>query len=580
MKSIKKLFAVFPARAKRKYVILFLGETISSFFNAFSIALLLPFIELLMDENAMDNIVLVKELMLRLGIRTHVQKMYGMGAVLIMVFAIKAVYMVLLAWYRVRVTNREMIRLSGNILREYMEQPYVRHVQQNSSFLLRVLSLENYRVIDAVNVMFQVINGALTTAMLGLYLMFTAPIATPVLIGVLGVISIGWLKIAGIRIKNSNKRLLHFQEKAIQAINQAVGAAKEIKILKCEKIFVQKYIKAESDKAVYVQKTQILTSIPKYCLESLCMMLLILIIFVEMALDIPMNQIVIQMSALALAAVKLLPIISQMNTAMNTYMSYVPSIDVIYSLVKGKAAEEFSEIEGNDDTLDMSETISVQDIVYRYPDTDREVLSGINLSIPSKSSVGLMGESGAGKTTLVDILLGVLQPTEGKILCGAQDLQGKSVEWAKHIGYIPQTIYLLDESIRNNVAFGIPEAEIEDVEVWKALRWAQLDSFVESLPEGLDTEIGERGARLSGGQRQRIGIARALYRQPELLVLDEATSALDNETEKAVMDAIESAMGNMTLVIVAHRLSTLKNCDHIYEVRDGRLLERDDLRGN
>ena len=206
------------------------------------------------------------------------------------------------------------------------------------------------------------------------------------------------------------------------------------------------------------------------------------------------------------------------------------------------------------------------------------MLSGINLEIQSKKSVGLVGESGAGKTTLVDILLGILKPISGSVKCGEADIYENAEAWAENVGYIPQTIYLLDESIRNNVAFGVQEDEINEKRVWKALKQAQLDEFVKGLPQKLDTEVGERGARLSGGQRQRIGIARALYRNPKLLVLDEATSALDNETEMAVMDAIESTMGKVTLIIIAHRLTTIRKCDYIYEIKDGRLLERSDLK--
>lgn len=580
MRSARKLFSIFSTKTKSKFVFLFLGETLSSFFNVLSIALLLPFIELLIDENAMDSYLFLDKLMIHFGVQTHIQKIYGMGFALIFAFIFKSGLMVLLNMYRIRVTNTVMVKLSGDILQEYMSQPYVVQVQRNSSFLLRVLSLENNRIIDAVNMIFLVVEGALTALMIGIYMLFITPVTTVILIGMLALLSLGWIKIVSMRIKECNKRVLYFQEKAIRAINQAVGAVKEIKILKCESFFVQKYIKSESDKIVHVKKSQILTNIPKLCLESFCMVMLIVIIFAEIGIGIPMEQIVVQMSALALSAVKMLPLISQMNTAVNVYISYIPSIEVIYNLVCRKVLKGNAETEKREkEILDMRQSINLQNISYHYPGAEKEVLLGINLCIEAKSSIGFIGESGAGKTTLVDILLGVLQPTKGQIMCGDQNVQENSIEWAKHIGYIPQTIYLLDESIRNNVAFGMPETEIDDNKVWEALRWAQLDQFVENLPEGLATEIGERGARLSGGQRQRIGIARALYHEPELLVLDEATSALDNETEKAVMDAIESAIGNITLIIVAHRLSTLKNCDHIYEIKDGRLLERDDVGG-
>lgn len=223
------------------------------------------------------------------------------------------------------------------------------------------------------------------------------------------------------------------------------------------------------------------------------------------------------------------------------------------------------------DLLQPAEQIRFQDVSYRYPGAGREVLSHVDIEIPIGSSVGFVGSSGAGKTTFMDLLLGLLRPDGGKVLYGEQDIQAYKESWRQKLGYIPQTIYLTDDTIRRNVAFGIPDSLIDDEKVWKALDRAQLSGFVRGLEKGLDTKAGEAGVRLSGGQRQRIGIARALYKEPEILVLDEATSALDTETEQAVMDAVEHLKGTCTLLLIAHRLSTLKACDRIFRVEDGRV---------
>ena len=220
--------------------------------------------------------------------------------------------------------------------------------------------------------------------------------------------------------------------------------------------------------------------------------------------------------------------------------------------------------------LPVLKSINLDKISYKYPGTDKLILDNADMEIPVGKSVGIVGTSGAGKTTIVDVMLGLLKPVSGHIYADGVDVMEHYPQWLKNIGYIPQTIFMIDSTIRKNVAFGYADDEIDDNKVWQALKEASLDEFVRSLPEGLDTKIGERGIRLSGGQRQRIGIARALFEDPEVLVLDEATSALDNETEAAIMDSINRLHGRKTLVIIAHRLQTIEKCDMVYSINDGK----------
>ena len=230
-------------------------------------------------------------------------------------------------------------------------------------------------------------------------------------------------------------------------------------------------------------------------------------------------------------------------------------------------------ITDSDSSADRGGSIKIENVSYRYPNTERDVLSDVNFEIPEGTSVGLIGSSGAGKTTIADIILGILTPTKGRVMYGDMNVHEHPLAWSKKLAYIPQAIFLADESIRDNVAFGIEEDEIEEDKVWQALSEAQLDAFVRSLPEGLDTMVGERGVRLSGGQRQRIGIARALYGDPEILVLDEATAALDSETETAVMEAIDRLQGRKTLIIIAHRLTTIRGCGIVFKVDEGKITD-------
>lgn len=252
-----------------------------------------------------------------------------------------------------------------------------------------------------------------------------------------------------------------------------------------------------------------------------------------------------------------------------------PAIDAVYRDLKQIDELENSKVskDVNEKTLGLKKSIKIEKLSFKYPDAENFVLQNVNFEIFKNKSTAFIGPSGAGKTTLADIILGALEPTEGCIWADTVNIQEHMNAWHKNLGYIPQSIYLMDDTIRNNIAFGIRNEDIEEDKVWKALEQAQLKEFIQSLDRGLDTEIGEGGVRLSGGQRQRIGIARALYNDPEVLVLDEATSALDNETEGAVMEAIDRLSGTKTLIIIAHRLTTIKNCDIIYEVKNGGIKE-------
>jgi ATP-binding cassette subfamily C protein len=292
------------------------------------------------------------------------------------------------------------------------------------------------------------------------------------------------------------------------------------------------------------------------------------------AQDRPLEAIIPTLTLLAVAVVRLLPSFQKVTANVNALKWGEKALNVVYEdLEKLDAWErEFLARQQNADTLTLEHTIEIEGLTYQYPGQEDHALRDVSLTIPKYASVGFVGPSGAGKTTIVDVLLGLLEPTAGRVLVDGEDIQERLPTWQRKIGYIPQSIYLTDDTVRRNAAFGMKEEEIEDEAVWRALEAAQLRELVESLPEGLDTMVGERGVRLSGGQRQRIGIARALYHNPEVLVMDEATSALDNQTERLFVEALEQLQGGHTLVVIAHRLSTVRNCDTLFMLDEGRLV--------
>ena len=276
-----------------------------------------------------------------------------------------------------------------------------------------------------------------------------------------------------------------------------------------------------------------------------------------------------------MALMRLMPSANRINNCLNNISYFEPFFMGVSDNLQDEISDKNSEVaslERPKDKLEVKEKIEIKDIKYKYPNTDVYVLYVASMEIPVGSAVGIVGTTGAGKSTIVDVMLGLLKLESGRILADGKDALCKENyrKWLKNIGYIPQTVFMLDDTIRKNVAFGIPEDEIDENRVWEVLKEAQLDEFVKGLPNGLETGIGERGIRLSGGQRQRISIARALYEDPEVLVLDEATSALDGDTEQAIMDSVNSLHGRKTLIIIAHRLQTIEKCDAVYRIENGK----------
>ncbi|MCR5733185.1 MAG: ABC transporter ATP-binding protein/permease, partial [Lachnospiraceae bacterium] len=366
-----------------------------------------------------------------------------------------------------------------------------------------------------------------------------------------------------------------YDGKMHQSINQALGAVKDIKILHREKYFVNAFTGYGKKKMTAVRNNNVLGNVPKYVIETVCVGAILSVLLIKIYSGSDLSSMIPQLAAFAIAAFKLLPSASKINNYANLIIFLKPSVDLIYRDIKDTEDMKDYEIADKDGLKAETEAsdISINDLTYRYPHTETDVLKNVSFKIPLGYAVGLTGPTGAGKSTLADVILGILTPVSGSVFYGDMNVHEHPLKWSKKLAYIQQSIYLADESIRNNVAFGIDDDKIDEEKVWKALSEAQISDFVRSLPEGLDTMVGERGVRLSGGQRQRIGIARALYDDPEILVLDEATSALDNETETAVMDAIDNLMGRKTLIIIAHRLTTLKNCQMILKVENGNVRE-------
>ncbi|WWR15413.1 ABC transporter ATP-binding protein [Lachnospiraceae bacterium JLR.KK008] len=470
-------------------------------------------------------------------------------------------------------TQRE---IGVRLMRSYMQEPYSFFLEKNSAVLMRGVGTDVAQFFNLVLQCLYMFSDCVMMLIFGGYMLYTDFILSVSMIVIMVLFVAIFVRWNKRRATFFGKETQKCSGKMTQWMQQAFGGVKEIKILRREDYFVDNYEKYCSQSNRMNRIFSFLNSIPHMVLECFCTAAILLIIALRVRNGANVAVFLPKMAIFAMALFRLFPRISRINGCLNSIIFSYPYMDSVYEALQVSEEHKYQRVQReqvgkNENELSFEHDVTLENIHFVYPNTETEVLSGVNMSIQKGQAVAFVGPSGAGKTTLADVFLGILELKEGRVLCDGKEILNHADEWADKLGYIPQTIFLSDDTIRNNVAFGLEVDESVDDKVWSALEQAQLKEFVERLPEGLDTKIGERGVRLSGGQRQRIGIARALYTNPDILVLDEATSALDNETEAAVMEAIEHLLGHKTMIIIAHRITTVRNCDVIYRVDKGNI---------
>lgn len=568
---IQKIRMIFNRTQKMKFIALFCMLFVGSVLELMGVSLILPFVQLVMDTDGTDN-ALFQWFGRLVGAESQRELLIWLGLLLIAVYLIKNTYLLFTKYVQLRFVFNNRLELSGRLMRNYMKKPYPFHLEKNSSEILRSVTSDVNNLYELVMDVIDLVSNLLIIAMLAVYLLYTDVMITLVVAALLGLCSYFYFAVMRRRTVDYGKQNQLYNGKMIQAVNQALGGIKEIKVLARENYFVRAYEENGRYYASSLKKSQFYRNAPKYLIETVCVCGVLATILIKLQMGADVQELVPQLSVFAMAAFRLLPSVNQVNNLLNGILFLKPSIDRIYEDLQEAGAKKNERPPERDyRRLPAADAVRFEHVTFRYPGTEKEILSDLSVELPLKKSIGFVGSSGAGKTTFMDLLLGLLTPDQGRICYGDSDIRDYPDAWGHKLGYIPQSIYLADDTIRRNVAFGIPDSEISEAKVRRALEEAQLLEFVDGLDDGLDTMVGESGVRLSGGQRQRIGIARALYQQPEILVLDEATSALDTETEQAVMEAVERFRGRCTLLMIAHRTSTLENCDQIYRLEDGKL---------
>ena len=583
MKAVKDIFKklnyVINGKQKRQYVVVTLIAFIGSMWELLGVSAILPFVEAIMSPDELNSKWYTKLLYKFITPKSNMETITILGIFIIIVYILKNLYLMfsqyVQAWYSTGVQRDLSIKLANT----YLHSSYLFHLGVNSSVLIRSVTQDVVGVFAVFFYLFRVVAEVFTIGAISVYIVCVDPILAISLVGILG--SCMLILFFGLKrlVKLFGRIGRDCDGKNLQYLTQAFNGIKEIMVMNRQEYFADNFNKTCSLSAKAAKRNNFLNVIPANVYEVVCVGGLIGIVVVRLNMTDDITGFVTKLAIIAFAAFRLFPSVSRLTTNLNAIMYNRPRLDSMYEMLKDIENDDTYRVKliPEDQIVPMTfdNELKIDNITWKYPQGQEPVLRQLAMSVKKGQSVALIGPSGAGKTTLADVILGLLKPQEGHVMLDGQDVYENLPGWSKIIGYVPQAVYLTDDTIRNNVAFGIYQDKIDEDRVWKALEEAQLAEFIRELPEGLDTMVGERGVRLSGGQRQRIAIARALYEDPQILVLDEATSALDTETETAVMEAIDSLHGSKTMIIVAHRLTTIRNCDAIFEINEGKAVLRD-----
>lgn len=575
---IRELRVIFNRRQKLQLVGLCILMFGGALWELLGVSAVIPFVTSIINPDSLLTNPLVKPVYDFLELESSQQLIILMAVFLILVYVVKNVYLCVMAYFQYSFTFKNQYRLSQQLLANYINRPYSFHLNNSSAELMRNIRDDTDGCYSFVLCVIQLVSETAVCAALAVFLFIKDKSIT---IGITILLTL-YVLLYLLVMKKHMRKLGHREREQLRLMNkwimESLGGIKETKILMREKYFQEKF-NTNTDRLAQTKTSySITTYIAKPMVETVCIGGLLSVVAMKIYRGVNASYFIPIVSVFAVAAFRLLPSLNRITTYLGMIMLRKPSVDALYrdiNDIRENCKYTDREETGTGNALTFEHQIEMRNISFRYEGTNKDVLSDVSISIPKNKSVAFIGASGGGKTTLADILLGILEPDKGQIVIDGQDIKDNKKAWYGKLGYIPQTIFLLDDTIKNNIVFGVPEEEIDYDRLIAAMKEAQIYEFVMEQPEGWDTAVGERGVRLSGGQRQRIGIARALYHNPEILILDEATSALDNDTESAIMDAIERLGKSKTLVIIAHRLSTIKNCDIIYKVEKQRVI-RDD----
>ncbi|WP_417500178.1 ABC transporter ATP-binding protein [Methylophaga sp.] len=575
--DIWKTWQVLPHTKKGRAVVVFLMIIFGTTLEMLSIGLVLPFLAALTGDAGGYQLELINKLKHTFIFINDSSLLISLLFILLGGFVIKNTFLTILSWIQSKFIFDTQSDLATELLESYLAQPYTFHLQKNTAELINNLQVElNLFIVYMLSPSLLLLAEFLVVGGLVSLLFVFEPIGTLLVASFFLVFGFLFQLLTKNRVGRWGKKRQYEESLRMKHAKQALSAVKEIKLYRKEDFFISRYAVHTKNSLTMNQRSSFIHSLTRLWLEIIALSGIVLLYLIMMFQGKENEAILPTVGLFAAVAFRLLPSLNRIMGALNQLRFGATVVDLIY--------HEFSKFRSNENQLfnkkisekwRFSEQVELKNIYFTYPNNTKHSLSNINVSIRRGQMVGFIGESGSGKSTLINLFLGLLQADSGKLSVDGVDINLTLEQWQKNIGYVPQNIYLTDDKLKNNIAFGVKESEIDSKALTRAIQSAQLDKLVRELPDGLDTIVGEHGDRLSGGQRQRIGIARALYNDPDILVFDEATSALDYETEKDVIEAINVLHRNKTIVVIAHRESAVEKCDVIYRLASGHIIEID-----
>ncbi len=583
LKLLKKLNVLLDKKQKKTMVLLVLMMIVGAGLQVAGVGMIVPVVNVVMNADATRTNELVRTLYELLGGGSQKRFTVIIMLALISIFIIKNIFLYFQQKFTFAFVYTNQFRTSERMMKNYLRRGYEFYLNADTAVVQRNITSDVNNMYALILALLQLMSDGIIFVFLVFYCL-AQDVGMTLLLAVVMILLL-WVikKILKPILRKAGEDNQNYYSGLFKWISQTVQGIKEVKIAGKEQYFVAEYEKCGKGYVEAVQKYSLYNNIPKLYIEAICVTCMIGYMLVMLLSGVSADDMMQTLTAFAAAALVLLPCVNRINNQINNISYFEPFFMGVTDHLQDEISGEKTDMSFANEAeqkLPVKKQIALKDITYSYPNSDKLIFDHADLEIPVGAAVGIVGTSGAGKSTVVDIMLGLLEPKTGTIYADDVDVKTQYRGWLKNVGYIPQMIFMLDDTIRHNVAFGVPDDKIDEARLWEVLKEAQLDEFIKTLPEGLDTGIGERGIRLSGGQRQRIGIARALYEDPEVLILDEATSALDNDTEAAIMASINRLHGKKTLVIIAHRLQTIEKCDIVYRVENGKaVMERGGSRG-
>ncbi len=575
--TIKKLLAILERPFKRKALFLQVYLVIGGLFESVGLGLIIPLVAVITDTEKSDQHFFTRAIKNMTGEISNSKLVFIVLACFVIFYVIKTIFLSFLVWKQSEFTQGLSRNVSARLYKGYLFQPYTFFLDKNSGILIKNIVSEISSLNGFLQALMQMQTEISVLAGIVATLFYLQPLGAVIVFGFVGSVSYILFSLSKKKVTVWGKERQKYDTMRSKNLSQGLTGVPELKLFHKENYFAKLY--DDSNKFFYnaQQRVQFVQQTQRFYLELVLIISIVIIALTVILQGKPMGTILPTLSVFLFASLRLLPSANRVIANLQTMRFTKPGVELVYN--------EFNIFRNNKESANntankidsIKESIKLKNIDFTYPGVANKALDSINLDIAAGSVVGIIGQSGSGKTTLVNIMTGLLEPASGQILADDVDVTGSISELQKFTGFVPQTIFLLDDTLKRNIAFGIPDEQINDKKIEQVIKAAQLETAVNNLPDGIDTMVGERGVKLSGGQRQRIGIARALYNDPAILILDEGTSALDTETENYIMESVALLKGKLTIVLIAHRYTTLHFCDMVYKMQDGKMVSKGKL---